>query len=268
MSIALSTLSAQVGELARQTGAFIREEYRRFDRRHVEYKGLNNLVSYVDKEAEKRLVAGLGALLPEAGFLAEEGSGEAKEGLNWVVDPLDGTTNFIHGVPVFAISIALVDGKDPLLGIVYAVCQDELFDAVKGGGTRLNGQPVRVSPANVIGQALLATGFPYEQFERMGTYLQALTHLMQHTHGLRRMGSAAIDLAYVACGRFEAFFEYNLNPWDVAAGALLVREAGGYATTFLGEEDCIFGREMIAANAALHTPVLSIVREHFYATNR
>lgn len=245
----LTTLSKEVIVLTKQVADFIRTEYQDFDRRHVEVKSTNSLVSYVDKKAEETLIEGLRDLLPEAGFIAEEGGGQINtKGYNWIIDPLDGTTNFIHGIPTFSISIALMDTEeDLLLGVVHEVMRGETFHAIKGGGAFLNEKKIQVSQAESLSKSLIATGFPYESFEQVESYLRILRQFMQRSHGLRRIGSAAVDLAYVACGRFEGFFEYGLNTWDVAAGILLVREAGGTVTDFSGNPRCLSGREILAS---------------------
>lgn len=249
--------------LVKETGDFIRQESLKFDHSKIEYKGKNDLVSYVDKEAEKRLVAGLSEILPGSGFIAEEGTSTHKsDTYNWIIDPLDGTTNFTHGLPVFAISIALLKRGELALGVVYEINKDECFHAVKGQGAFLNHMPIKVSPIKTIDKALLATGFPYYDFDRMKQYLNIINEFMQTTHGLRRMGSAAVDLAYTACGRFEGFFEYNLNAWDVAAGALIVKEAGGTVTDFKGGKDFLFGREIVAGNLT-QRELLKTIQKHW-----
>jgi myo-inositol-1(or 4)-monophosphatase len=256
-------LAPPVIELATQVGAFIRQEATQFDRRHIEEKGRNNLVSYVDKQAEQQIVARLSELLPAAGFIAEEGTGQPQPGgLNWVVDPLDGTTNFIHGMPYYSVSIGLMDGNTPLLGVVYEVNAQECFHAVRGQGAWLNGRPLRTSAVPKLAQSLVATGFPYQndQFER---YIDLLKDLLRESHGFRRIGSAAVDLAYVAAGRFEAFYERGLNPWDVAAGVLILQEAGGQVTDFSGQGNFVFGQELVASNGLIHPEMLAIVQRHF-----
>ncbi len=254
--------------LVKETGEFIRQEALKFDHSKIEYKGKNDLVSYVDKEAEKRLVAGLSEILPGSGFIAEEGTSTQKsDTYNWIIDPLDGTTNFTHGLPIYAISIALLKRNELALGVVYEVNKDECFHAIKGGGAFLNHMPIKVSPIKSLDKALLATGFPYYNFEQMQQYLSIINEFMQTTHGLRRMGSAAVDLAYTACGRFEGFFEYNLNAWDVAAGALLVSEAGGKVTDFKGGSDFLFGRELIAGNAT-QSQMLTTIQKYWLKENQ
>jgi len=249
----MQQLLQEVIVLVKEVGDFIRTEAQNFDESKIQYNGKNDLVSYVDQEAEKRLVKGLAELLPGSGFIAEEGTSTHKsDTYNWIIDPLDGTTNFTHGLPVFSVSVALIKRKELSLGVVYDVMRDECFHASKGNGSFLNHMPISVSKTKTLDKALLATGFPYYDFEQMQQYLTILNEFMQNTHGLRRMGSAAIDLVYTACGRFEGFFEYNLNAWDVAAGALIVQEAGGMVTDFKGGDDFLFGRQIVAGNA---TPV-------------
>lgn len=249
-------LCLQVAEIARVTGLFMAEERKSFDDTKIEHKGLHDLVSYVDKESERRIISELQKLLPASGFIAEEGTSTKKgERYNWVIDPLDGTTNFIQGIPVYAVSIALIDKDEPVLGVVYEVGQRECFYAWKNGGAFLNGQPIRVSERNDIHQALLATGFPYSEFSRMDEYIEFLKWTMVNARGVRRLGSAATDLVYVACGRFEAFWEYDLKPWDVAAGALIVKEAGGTVTDYSGGSNYIFGKEIVATNGLIKLPI-------------
>ena len=242
-------------------GAFIREEREKFSLSDVRHKGQNDLVSYVDTEAEKAIVKRLSDVFPEAGFITEEKTiDKTGKEYNWIIDPLDGTTNFIHGLPLYSTCIGLMKDNEVVLGVVYEVNRDECFYAVKGHGAFCNGQPIRVTKADSIDQSLFATGFPIYNFEKLDQYLAILNQLMKNAHGLRRLGSAAVDLAYVACGRCEAFFEYNLNPWDVAAGSLIVKEAGGIVTDFGGGEDYIFGREIIAGGP-VHPELISLVKK-------
>ena len=244
----LKYITSQVSNLTRNTGEFVRNTASNFNRDSIEYKGLNDMVSYVDKETEVLLVDGLRKILPDAGIIAEEGTGQKTDNQEyaWVIDPVDGTTNYMHGVPVFAISIALMQNDKIVSGVVYEINRDECFSAWLGGGAYLNEKPIKVSSANYLKDSLIATGFPYYDFDMMQNYLNILKELMQKSHGLRRLGAASVDLVYVACGRFEGFFEYNLKPWDVAAGTLIVQEAGGKVTDFKGGDDFIFGRELIA----------------------
>lgn len=259
----LPAICQQVIDLSNQVGDFIRYEAAAFDLSRVEYKGVNNLVSYVDKEAEKMIIKGLSNILPGAGFIGEEGTSDFQsETTNWIIDPLDGTTNFVHGLPVFAISIGLVHEGKLQVGVVNELNLKECFYAWQGGGAYNNGKPIKVSPATRIEDSLLATGFPYRDFGKMDMYLAMLKELMQRSHGLRRIGSAATDLAYVACGRFEAFYEYNLNSWDVAAGILIVQEAGGTVSDFNGGDDYLFGDSLIASGN-IHEPMLEVIRRYW-----
>jgi myo-inositol-1(or 4)-monophosphatase len=257
----LQSLCKQVQAVAKQAGSFILDERQAFSTNKVEVKGHNDFVSYVDKGAEKRIVKGLKELLPEAGFITEEGTEKQDNNpLKWVIDPLDGTTNFIHGMPFFAVSIALLQGKEPILGVVYEVNQNEMFSAVKDGGAFMNGQKMEVSQATTVKDSLFGTGFPYYDYHLLDEYLELFKHLMKHSHGIRRPGSAATDLAYVACGRFDGFYEYSLSPWDVAAGILLVREAGGVVSNFDGGNDAIFTQEIIATNQEIYEEFFVLLR--------
>lgn len=249
MSINYRNICKQIETAARETGRFILEESQVFDIERTERKGLNDFVSYVDKGSEKLLVGRLSTILPEAGFITEEGT-SAKKGVKycWIIDPLDGTTNFLHGIHPYAISVGLKENDDIVAGVVYEVGGSEIFSAWKNGGAWLNGKPIHVSDTRTLSESLIATGFPYNEFSRLDKFMASLTHFCKTTHGIRRLGSAAIDLAYVACGRFEAFYEYGLHPWDVAAGILLVREAGGRASDFSGNEKNDSGDETVAAN--------------------
>jgi myo-inositol-1(or 4)-monophosphatase len=178
-----------------------------------------------------------------------------------VIDPLDGTTNFLHGFHPYAISIALKEYNEIIAGVIYEVGGSESFSAWKGGGAWLNGSKIHVSDAAILADSLVATGFPYSDFSRIDSYMKCLTYFCKHTHGIRRLGSAAIDLAYVACGRFEVFYEYGLHPWDVAAGTLIVREAGGMVSDFAGDENNISGEEFLAANGNVFPEVLKILNK-------
>ncbi|MDR4988593.1 MAG: inositol monophosphatase family protein [Bacteroidales bacterium] len=254
-----------VCDVARDAGQFIREELPLLSRSDVQSKGLHSYVTYVDTNAEKRIVKALQELLPEAGFIVEEESIQKKGGAyQWVVDPLDGTTNFIHGLPCFSVSIALMRGQEVVLGVVYEVMRNECFYAWKGGGAYLNDDVIRVSEVTKLSGSLLATGFPYHDYSLLDKYMELFTWCLRNSHGVRRIGSAAVDLAYVACGRFEGFFEYGLNAWDVAAGSLIVGEAGGKVTDFKGSDRFVFGKEILATNAGIYTELHHKVKELFH----
>ena len=258
-------LCNKVIAIARLTGNFIRKESLAFDSNSIEYKGLNDLVSYVDKTAERQLVKNLKKVLPESGFITEEDETENTydKPFTWIIDPLDGTTNFIHGIPTFSISIALYEGKEPVLGVVYEINRGEMFYSYKGAPAFLNNKEIRVSKADDLSKCLLATGFPYYQFDKQPQYIKLFTEMMQKCHGLRRIGSAAVDLAYVACGRFDAYFEYNLNSYDMAAGAFLVKQAGGTLLNFSGGYEYLETREIIATNGLVTQEILDTIRKHF-----
>jgi len=259
----LKKITEQVVALSLASGAFIKKEAETFDYDDVELKGKNDLVSYVDKEAEKMMVKKLKEILPEAGFITEEGTEiESETEYKWIIDPLDGTTNFIHGLPIYSTSIALTKDKEIISGVVYDIERDDCFHAYKNGGAFCNDKSISVSKLPTLGDSLLATGFPYYDFDRMADYQSILNELMQNAHGLRRLGSAAIDLVYVGLGRYEGYFEYNLNPWDIAAGALIVEEAGGRVTDFSGGDNYLFGREILAANT-IHAEMLAIIEKHW-----
>lgn len=243
----------KVKNLAESTGRFILKEAERFSIDDAASKGLNDFVSYVDLGSEKILVEGLNKILPEAGFITEEGTVKnTKEEYSWIVDPLDGTTNFMHGLPAYSISIALVKGDEIILGVVYSIKNNEMFYAARNEGAWLNGKQIYVSDTSRVKDMLVGTGFPYTNYKLLKPYLDTLKYFIESTHGVRRIGSAAIDLAYVACGRFDSFYEYNLNPWDVSAGILLIREAGGIVSDFSGEEKNITGKEIIASNSSVY----------------
>src|ERR1700743_3671322 len=250
--MSLEQITNKIIEAANEAGAFIREQRKTFSPDKIEFKGLNDLVSYVDKTAEQMIVAALSEILPEAGFITEEKTiNKTGERYNWIIDPLDGTTNFIHGVPVFSVSIALQEYDELVAGVVYEVNFDECFYAWKGAPAYLNGKKIRVSNAPKISDSLIATGFPYYDFGKQTQYMKLFTYLMQNCHGLRRLGSAAVDLAYTACGRFDAYYEYNLNAWDCAAGIVIVRQAGGDVVNFSGGSEVLESREVLATNGKI-----------------
>jgi len=244
----LKEICNKVAELAMETGQFIVQERKEMTADSIEVKGVHNFVTDIDKKTEEFLVKGLSNILPNAGFIAEEGTGSKNDHYNWIIDPIDGTTNFIHGAPPYSISIALMDQEEVLVGVIYELTLIECFTAWKGGGAFLNNNPIKVSKTGKVDDALVATGFPYTDYDRMEAFMETIRHFMKHSHGIRRLGSAAADLAYVACGRYDAFYEYGLSPWDVAAGVLLIQEAGGRLSDFEGGDNYIFGGEMIAAS--------------------
>ena len=258
----LKELTKEVVLLSRAIGDWMKEQ--NVSERVAELKTNNNLVTYVDKESERRFVEGLSKLLPSAGFVAEEGTGEAKlGGLNWVIDPLDGTTNFVHGVPIWCTSIGLVQGHKAVLGVIYDPSRDEMFEASKENGSYLNGRQISVSEIKSLEESLMVTGFPYDDFGKEEQYMKLLKHMLHSSRGMRRLGSAALDMAWTACGRFEGFYEYGLNPWDVAAGTIIVEEAGGKVTEFDGGDNPIFGEDLSCTNGHIHEAFYAVLKTYF-----
>lgn len=245
----LTKLRLEVCELTKEVGAFQVSELKNFDRKKIISKGYNDPVSYVDRESENMLVAGLKKILPGAGFLTEEETEDTNtEGLHWVIDPLDGTNNFVHLVPFFGVSVALCDGRDILVGVVNEPNRQECFSAQKGGGAFMNEETISVSGCTAMKDSLIATGFPYSLLDKTDNYFEIMKEILSKSHGLRRFGSAAMDLCFVACGRFDGYFEFNLHPYDVMAGALIVREAGGTVTDFNGGPDIYDGLEIVTSS--------------------
>ena len=259
----LKDLTLKTIDLAREVGIFIKEQSGKVSGDAIEVKGVHDFVTYVDRGAEEKLVGGLKEILPEAGFITEEDTDSTKgEQYTWVVDPLDGTTNFIHTIPCYAISIALMDGDEVVLGIVYEINMMECFYAWQGSKAYLNGSEIRVSDTDDLKGSLLITGFPNRDFSRVDAYLKLFKYFMEETHGLRRFGSAAVDLAWVACGRGEAFYEYGLSSWDVAAGALIVQQAGGKVCDFSGGDNYIFGPDIAATNGRIHDELITAIKKY------
>ncbi|HEY3372094.1 MAG TPA: inositol monophosphatase family protein [Prolixibacteraceae bacterium] len=259
----LEVLCTQVQWLAREVGRFIYDERLKFTAKDIILKGKSDMVTYVDKTAEQRIVETLRELLPGSGFIAEEGTATSNgEKYRWVIDPLDGTTNYIHGISPFAVSIALMDEQEIVMGVIYEISLDEMFYAWKGSAAYMNGHEIHVSEAATTSDALIATGFPYYDFSKLDQYMVTMNYFMRNSHGLRRLGSAATDMAYVAAGRFEAFYEHALHSWDVAAGIIILKQAGGQVSDFNGGDNCLFGGEMIACNANFYDEFYGIVHQH------
>lgn len=256
-------LCTHVQELAREVGRFIFDERLKFTADDIIHKGKSDMVTYVDKTAEVRIVNALRELLPGSGFIAEEGTAvDSGERYRWVIDPLDGTTNYIHGISPFAVSIALMEDQEIIMGVIYEISLNEMFYAWKGSKAFLNGREIQVSKAATTTDALIATGFPYYDFSKLSSYMDAMNYFMRNSHGMRRLGSAAADLAYVAAGRFEGFYEHALHSWDVAAGIIIIKQAGGKVCDFNGGENYLFGGELIACNAAYFDEFYRIVNKH------
>jgi myo-inositol-1(or 4)-monophosphatase len=246
-------------DAARAAGRVLSAWFRRSDLDRPESKGLHDFVTVADREAEAAVVSVLRSRHPGHAIMAEEGApAAARSGYRWIVDPLDGTTNFIHGVTPFAVSVAVEDGDGIVAGAVHDPVHGETFHAHRGGGARLDGSPIRCSSPAGTGDALLATGFPFRELGRLSAYLRAFEAVVRRAAGVRRAGSAAIDLARTACGRYDGFFELGLSRWDVAAGILLVREAGGVVTDWGGEDRALDTGDIVAAGPALHATLVEI----------
>ena len=255
----LEQLTLSVCDIAQRAGDYIRKERRKFSLERVERKHAHDYVSYVDKGSERLIVSALRELLPEAGFITEEGlAGHDAEQMLWVVDPLDGTTNFIHQYAPYAVSIALLRGKEILLGTVYEICADECFYAWQGGGAYVNGRPLHVS-SQQIRDALICLQFPYDS----EAYKPVITHLINtfygHVGSIRACGSAAMALCNVAAGRLDGYAEQYIGQWDYMAGCLIVMEAGGMVTDYAGSEDFTQGSSVVATNGVIQQDLLMAV---------
>ena len=251
-------------EIVRSGGKLIREHNTR--PRNIRFKGSNDLVTETDEAVEILLKKKLAYLLPESDFLAEESSGMVQPGrMTWVIDPLDGTTNFAHGLPFVACSVALWCESQVVLGAVYLPLLDEFFLARRDGGATLNNLPIQVSASTELSQSLVATGFPYDINKYLQDILNNLEQVLPRTRGVRRPGSAALDLAYVACGRYDGFYEQALKPWDTAAGMLLVTEAGGRVSRYDEDMPYVLGADSIlATNGRIHSKLAELLTEETF----
>jgi myo-inositol-1(or 4)-monophosphatase len=248
---------------AREAATVIRS-YQKEHTFDVKLKAKNDLVTDADLAAERALVSIITQHRPDDYILGEETvSGQhIPDGRVWIVDPIDGTTNFAHGFPIYCVSVALYEDGKPTVGVVYEVNNDEMFAAQRGEGATLNDQQIQVSKRQKLAESLLGTGFPYNDLSLVDDYLKLFRHLMENTQGVRRPGTAAYDLVCVAAGRYEAFYEYALKPWDVAAGALIVREAGGIVTDWDGDAQWLSGQRIIAGNVLVHQELLNIIQQY------
>jgi myo-inositol-1(or 4)-monophosphatase len=251
----------EIEPIIREAGALLMSYFRR--RIGYEYKGDVDLVTEADRASEKFITERLQSRWPDFGILGEEGTKSDLEAeYRWLVDPLDGTTNFAHGFPVFCISIALTRGEELLAGFLYDPTRDEFFSAEHGAGAKLNGQGMHVSQTRTLSESLLGTGFPSHKRHK-NPNAHFYHQLTLRSHGLRRAGSAALDLANVAAGRYDGYWEFNLNPWDTAAGVLLVREAGGTVTRFDGSPFLLNSKEVLASNGIIHQELMQNFAEMF-----
>jgi Archaeal fructose-1,6-bisphosphatase and related enzymes of inositol monophosphatase family len=251
--IALSAAEAGAGELMKYYNKSLK----------IDYKGEIDPVSQADRNSQKKIIKTIKKFFPEHGILAEEdGINDVKKDYCWIIDPLDGTVNFVHGVPLFCVSVALRRGNEIISGVIYSPVMKEVFVAENNKGAYLNGKKIEVSGIKKLIRALPVTGFPYYVSKKNGRVIKNFTNIMTCAQGIRRLGSAALDLAYVACGRFDFFWEEGLKPWDVAAGILLVKEAGGVVSDYSGVSDCIFKDTILASNnRTIHKKVLDIIDE-------
>lgn len=236
----------------------------------IDLKGKNDLVTDADLASEEKILEMITAAFPDDHILAEETEqGQSMpDTRTWLVDPIDGTTNFAHGFPTYCVSVAMWEGREPKVGVVLEVCRDELFTATAGGGAFLNGKPISVSGITDPADTLIGTGFPYRDLHLVKNYLKLFEYLMHETHGVRRPGSAAYDLCCTAAGRFDGFYEYSLNAWDVAAASLIIQEAGGVISDWEGGDQWLFGKRILAGNEEIHQFLLNAVEEHFTAEER
>jgi myo-inositol-1(or 4)-monophosphatase len=244
--------------IARDAGCLLRD--RVGTRLNVALKGEIDLVTDVDLASEHLIREAIATHYPRHQVLGEEeGLAETSSDYRWVIDPLDGTSNYAHGFPVFCVSIALEHRGETILGVVYDPMRDELFTAERGGGASLNRKPIQVSSTRELSRSMLATGFPYDIRTSKLTNLDHWSDFAMHAQALRRCGSAALDFCYVACGRFDGFWELSLNPWDMAAGALIVREAGGRISNFAGGDFSNYKAEVVASNGEIHDQMLAVI---------
>jgi len=244
---------------ARAAGNFIMRNLERADQVQVTRKGRNDFVSDVDRGAEAEIVHVIRKAHPDHAILAEEGGADGKHDWLWIIDPLDGTTNFLHRFPHFAVSIAAQHKGKLALGVIYAPCTQDLYVAQRGGGAMLNNRKIRVSKTTNLDDSLVGTGVPIRAGANLDSYLPQLRVVVEKTAGVRRAGSAALDFAYVACGRYDGFWEQHLHPWDVAAGLLLIEEAGGITSDFKGGPAPSSGADAVAANPQIHREMLQVL---------
>jgi len=259
----LESAAATAVKAAREAAAFIQSKSGLVQEEDIHDKGINDFASYVDEGAQQIILNAIQTAFPDHDILAEEGFVDSGVSLNdipgylWIVDPLDGTTNFMHGVPQYGVSIGLQHDGEAVMGVIQDVNRGETFHAIKGGGAFLNGERCQVSASPRLSEALITTGFPYKQFEYIDGYTEAIRAFWRDSRGVRRPGSASLDLAWVACGRFGGFFEQGIEAWDVAAGVLIVTEAGGRFSDFSGrassDQDAMpLGSEIVASNGLIH----------------
>ncbi len=256
-------LRATAVDAARVGGDVLRRNLAATEPLGITDKGRNDYVTRVDREAEAAIISWIRSRHPDHGFLAEESAPAAGSEVEWIIDPLDGTTNYIHRYPFFAVSIAARAGGEVVAGAVYDPWRDELFSASCGGGATLNGAPIRTSSCGDLGRSLLVTGFPFRSLDRLPQFMASLESFIGAASGVRRDGSASLDCCYVACGRLDGFWECGLSAWDIAAGSLLVEEAGGVVTDFHGRRGFLDSGDIVASGSPLHADFLATVQSAF-----
>ena len=253
---------------ARSAGDLVMRRMKRLDELRVDSKGANDYVTQVDGQAEERIIEIIRERYPDHAFLGEEGGASGDSDHTWIIDPIDGTTNFIHGFPVFAVSIALRIKGRMSTGVVYDPNRQEIFTAIRGEGAQLDGRKIRVSNRRGMEGTLIGTGFPYREKDRMTSYLAMMEDVMHNAADIRRPGSAALDLAYLASGRIDGFWEFGLKIWDIAAGSLLVREAGGLISELEGAGDYLETGNVVAGAPKVHDALLKLLQPHLGKTQR
>ena len=247
-------------EAAREAGRFLKYSVGKVRNVEVKQGESRNLVSEIDKGSEERIINIIRRHYPAHAILAEEGGGKGTSGeFKWIIDPLDGTTNFLHGVPIFAVTIGIEHKGEIIAGVTYNPNTDELYTAEKGSGAYVNGKRLRVSESTELIQSLLVTGFPYDLASQPGKTVEHFIRFLMEAQGVRRLGSAALDLAYVAGGQLDGFWEGSLNPWDMAAGALLVAEAGGRVTGYNGAKLDLYNKSIVASNGKIHDAMIALI---------
>lgn len=255
-------------DAARRAGKLLMASYGRLKDSQISIKSKNDFVTEIDKKSEALVISTIKKRFPDHGILAEEGSFEKGDGTLWIIDPLDGTSNYIHQFPLFAVSIGVRLNDRTEAGVVYDPLHGELFAARRGGGAFLNGKRIRVTRVKELADGLMATGIPFRARDRFDEYLRSFEKISLGSVGLRRGGSAALDLAYVACGRFDGFWEINLSPWDIAAGALVIEEAGGRVTDLWGRADYLKSGDILASNGLIHQELRKITSKTFTRLHR
>ena len=244
-------------------GELVRERFGRRAGLNVEEKDRNDYVTATDKASEQLIVSMLTGEFPDIPFMAEEGGGDVGERLFWVIDPLDGTTNFIHGYPQVGVIIALIEERRVIVGVTYDPLRKEIFEAARGEGAFLNGRPISVATERSIENCLLGTGFPFRTYDYLDPYLDTFRDLFLRCRGVRRAGAAVLDLAHLAAGRLNGFWELYLKPWDMAAGALMIEEAGGVVTDFFGGDDYLSAGNIVAGNNVIHEEIVRVTSGTF-----